>query len=230
MNRLNAARQEAGLTLVEVLMAGLLIGILAAVSAPNIIGMLNKNQVQNGLDMLQAALEDAQRQAIRNGKPCVVELGESSADSEYFNQILATGDPNSTPAHYCFSSVGVNYNVETSNGQQILRLPQGLRIATNIPPDAGGAVSLTFSPKGHIVDFVPDNLYTLVVFTVDEATETTFENDAKHPRKCLIVASLLGMLRSGDYDTTTAPSSESITSDDCTPGLEGTENPPTPSP
>ena len=47
-------------------------GIIAAIGTPSLLSMLQGDQVQQGLDNIQLALQDAQKQAIRNSKSCTI--------------------------------------------------------------------------------------------------------------------------------------------------------------
>ena len=67
-------RKNQGFTLIEMLATAIIIGIVAAISAPNLLGLLNRNRVNQGLVQLEGAIKEAQRQAIRNGKTCKIKL------------------------------------------------------------------------------------------------------------------------------------------------------------
>ena len=47
-------------------------GILASIAIANMLGMMNKNKVQNSLYEVKGALREAQRNAIKMGKECKV--------------------------------------------------------------------------------------------------------------------------------------------------------------
>jgi prepilin-type N-terminal cleavage/methylation domain-containing protein len=132
---------------------------------------------------------------------------------------------------------GVN-QTETVGGTtqplQQIQLPRGVRMATNITDRNGGSPAttglpptLTFSFKGHIPDLAsraPRNqLPTIVIFPVDESTESPYENNPRQPRKCVMVGSLLGILRTGYYSTTASLSSP-VTNANCTPGIDARQN------
>uniref|UniRef100_B8HSW7 Type 4 prepilin-like protein n=1 Tax=Cyanothece sp. (strain PCC 7425 / ATCC 29141) TaxID=395961 RepID=B8HSW7_CYAP4 len=73
MPRLNAPNQR-GLTLIEVVVVAAIVAILAALFLPNFLAWLNNRRVANGLARVQGAFQEAQRQAIRTGVNCVVNL------------------------------------------------------------------------------------------------------------------------------------------------------------
>jgi len=236
MSLLSATREK-GVTLVEVLVTAVIAGVLAAISLPNMIVLYNKSKVQTGLDMVKGSFQDAQLQAGRVGRNCDIELRKSSTSNTYYDLIVARGNV-TTGTNYCFVAMASQYQTETVGGTtqplQQIQLPRGVRMATNITDKNGGSPAttglpptLTFSFKGHIPDLAsraPKNqLPTIVIFPVDESTESPYENNPRQPRKCVIVGSLLGILRTGYYSTTASLSSP-VTDNNCTPGIDARQN------
>ena len=221
----------------EVLVTAVIAGVLAAISLPNMIVLYNKSKVQTGLDMVKGSFQDAQLQAGRVGRNCDIELRKSSTSNTYYDLIVARGNV-TTGTNYCFVAMASQYQTETVGGTtqplQQIQLPRGVRMATNITDRNGGSPAttglpptLTFSFKGHIPDLdskaPSDQLPTIVIFPVDESTETPYENNPRQPRKCVIVGSLLGILRTGYYSTTASLSSP-VTNANCTPGIDARQN------
>jgi len=237
MHPLNVTREK-GVTLMEVLVTAVIVGILAAIGLPNMIILYNKSKVQTGLDMVKGSFQDAQRQAGRMGKNCDIELRKSSASNTYYDLIVAKGNATTGTTNYCFVAMASQYQTETvgttTQPLQQIKLPRGVRIATNITDRNGGSAAatglpptLTLSFKGHIPDLdsrAPrDQLPTIVIFPVDESTETPYENNPRQPRKCVIIGSLLGIVRTGYYSTTASMSSP-VTNTNCTPGIDARQN------
>jgi prepilin-type N-terminal cleavage/methylation domain-containing protein len=236
MSLLSATREK-GVTLVEVLVTAVIAGVLAAISLPNMIVLYNKSKVQTGLDMVKGSFQDAQRQAGRVGRNCDIELRKSSTSNTYYDLIVARGNA-TTGTNYCFVAMASQYQTETVGGTtqslQQIQLPRGVRMATNITDRNGGSPAttglpptLTFSFKGHIPDLASraprDQFPTIVIFPVDESTESPYENNPRQPRKCVMVGSLLGTLRTGYYSTTASLSSP-VTNANCTPGIDARQN------
>jgi prepilin-type N-terminal cleavage/methylation domain-containing protein len=232
-----SATREKGVTLVEVLVTAVIAGVLAAISLPNMIVLYNKSKVQTGLDMVKGSFQDAQLQAGRVGRNCDIELRKSSTSNTYYDLIVARGNV-TTGTNYCFVAMASQYQTETVGGTtqslQQIQLPRGVRMATNITDRNGGSAAttglpptLTFSFKGHIPDLdsrAPrGQLPTIVIFPVDESTETPYENNPRQTRKCVIIGSLLGILRTGNYSTTASMSSP-VTNTNCTPGIDARQN------
>ncbi len=53
-------------------------GIIAAIGTPSLMSMLQGDQVKQGLDQIQIALQDAQKQAIRNSKKCTIVIDKDA--------------------------------------------------------------------------------------------------------------------------------------------------------
>ncbi|WP_107666223.1 Tfp pilus assembly protein FimT/FimU [Cyanothece sp. BG0011] len=113
-----------GVTLLEIIIAAVITGVIAAIGAPSLMGMLQGDQVKQGLDQIQLALQDAQKQAIRNSKQCTVTIQKNTGD-DYFS--LDTADPS------CL-------------GGSERELPDTVDIAMTSTMDAG----VTFSFKGNM--------------------------------------------------------------------------------
>lgn len=91
---LNARKTNEGFTLIEILVILVIIGILAAISVPSFLGLLNRNKVNNALAQVRGALQETQREAIRKSKSCSVTLDTTSTLNKVTGTCLVTGNRN----------------------------------------------------------------------------------------------------------------------------------------
>lgn len=78
-------RGDRGFTLMELMIVITIVSIIAAIAAPNLLGFLNRNQVNEALEKLVGAIKETQRQAMRQGKLCRVNINT--------NTQVITGNP-----------------------------------------------------------------------------------------------------------------------------------------
>lgn len=86
----NARKNSEGFTLIEILVIVAIIGILSAIAAPSFLGLFNTNKVDNALNQVRGAFQEAQRQAIRTSKSCTVTLNTTL--KTVTGPCLVTGD------------------------------------------------------------------------------------------------------------------------------------------
>jgi prepilin-type N-terminal cleavage/methylation domain-containing protein len=77
----NAPKKNRGFTLIEMLVVVIIVGILAAVAVPNLLGLIYKARITDGAADIEGAMKEAQRQAIRLSKTCNIELVKNAADN-----------------------------------------------------------------------------------------------------------------------------------------------------
>ena len=205
MRRLNVNKNQ-GFTLLEILIALAITGILAALTGPNLLAWLNSNKVQEATDSIQSALEDAQRQAIRLGRICTINFTNGTGTNPtVYRQITA-------------SEAGCL--VATNTNASSLSLPQEVFMVTNFPT-LGSSPGIRFSFRGHVpgpgITFdPPQNRAIIVLYPAANAT-APYPNQEK---KCIVIASLLGIVKQGTY---TGTSLTNLDASNCQIRLDGTE-------
>lgn len=207
MRRLNVHKNQ-GFTLLEILIALAIAGILAALTGPNLLAWLNSNKVQEATDSIQSALRDAQKQAIRRGRSCTINFTDpTGSDPTVYRQISA-------------SELGCLVATNTNAGS--LSLPQEIFMVVNnfpdFPPDGGGP-GVQFSFRGHVpgLNFeAPEDQAIIVLYPAADAS-APYPNQE---RKCIVIASLLGMVKQGTYNGNPL---EPLDANNCQIGLDGTQ-------
>jgi type II secretory pathway pseudopilin PulG len=166
---------ERGVTLTELMVLLVCMGILAAITAPTFLTAMARQRTNNILTEVRTALESAQQQSMRRGRACEVLIDATAnkisgvllddsggATSE---SCLPTGERNLERI-----SQGLGWGADTSSNT---------RVATNLP---GGKVIFSF--KG----------------TNDQAgLVVVYNQNSTIPARCLSLATQTGIMRIGNY-------------------------------
>ena len=82
---------DRGFSMFEIAIVLMIVGILAVIAVPSFISMFNKNKVSDALTQVRGALQEAQREAIRQSKTCTVTVPKGN-DKTITGTCLPTGD------------------------------------------------------------------------------------------------------------------------------------------
>jgi prepilin-type N-terminal cleavage/methylation domain-containing protein len=205
MRRLNVDKNQ-GFTLLEILIALAITGILAALTGPNLLAWLNSNKVQEATDSIQSALRDAQRQAIRLGRICTINFTNGTGTNPTVYRQITASEPG------CL--------VATNTNAGSLSLPQEVFMVVNNFPTLGISPGVQFSFRGHVpgLTFLPRaNQAIIVLYPAANATAAPYPNQE---RKCIVIASMLGMVKQGTYN---GDPLGTLNANNCQIRLDGTE-------
>ena len=101
-NQYRQPNQNAGFTLIELVITVAIIGIIAAIAAPSMQTQIQQARVKDGINVLETAIKEARTQAIIMQRPTRLVLTNTSADKRatiYFVK-KATSDPDEKIADY----------------------------------------------------------------------------------------------------------------------------------
>lgn len=71
-------KPEKGFTLIEILAVTIIIGVIAAIAAPNFVKLLTRNQVNQDITAIEGALREAQKRATRNSRNCTISINAAA--------------------------------------------------------------------------------------------------------------------------------------------------------
>lgn len=63
-----------GFTLIEMIVTVIVLGVLAAVAVPNLLGAYNRQRANAAIEQVEGAIKEAQKQAMRNGRACAINI------------------------------------------------------------------------------------------------------------------------------------------------------------
>lgn len=169
MKHWNVRRKNCGFTLIEMLVVVIIVGVVAAVGVPNLLGMIYKARIDDGVADIEGAIKEAKSQAIRYSQKCEIEIKTETIGGEETFVVEA-------PA-----SAGTN-NPRCLFEKRVL--PTGVEVTDN--PD-----SIKFSAKGNIGnpnDYDP---------TTPPSWTITVSHDNISTSKCVYVTGLFGDVQTG---------------------------------
>jgi prepilin-type N-terminal cleavage/methylation domain-containing protein len=204
MRRFNV-HNNGGFTLLEILVAAAITGILTALTLPNLLAWLNSTKVQDATDSMQSALEDAQTQAIRLGRSCTINFTNGSGTNPtVYSRITA-------------SEAGCLLSANANAGS--LTLPGEIFMVTNFPIQ-GSSPGISFSFRGHVPGLTFDPLQNQAMIVLYPAANASAAPYSNQERKCIVIASMLGTVQQGTYNGT---SLTSLDARQCQVRLDGTQ-------
>ena len=176
---------EQGFTLIEMITVVIIVGVLAAIAAPNLLGMLNQARVKEGLSQVEGAIKETQRLAMRRGKTCKIRFTTTGTKEKPIAQVRPEEKIGTTDVKYngCLLSTR-NLDSEIS-----LQFDDGATVTPINSTSTKKFVDIVASGKGTI------------------STEGTIiiSRTGTNLQKCLQIEGVLGNIITGDYDSSATP-------------------------
>lgn len=174
---------DKGFTLIEMITVVIIIGVIAAFAAPNFLGLLNRNRVNQGLADIDGAIREAQRLATRGSKTCKIRFTTTGVGSD--KRWVVQVHPNETSG-----GTTISYGDCLLNTRELPRdVSSNFLVGgtTLTPIDSSGLVlNLGFSSKGS-----PSNTGIMVI-----------SHPNTNSNKCIEIQGILGNIITGNYDET----------------------------
>ncbi|MDJ0696178.1 type II secretion system protein [Mastigocoleus sp. MO_188.B34] len=194
-NNLNAKKNpsDTGFTILEILVAIVIIGILAAIVGPSWLGFVNRQQLNKANDEILSVLQEAQRKAKKTKLPYSVSFSTESA-GENKEAKVAIHPSDSKPDQY-WETLGSELGLKANKlilGTNIAGKNKSTKTISyaskynEIKPQA-----ITFNQIGGLPDAeINDGIK--VVVAIPKSGKVTQASDVK---RCVVVQTILGGMR-----------------------------------
>ena len=148
-------KRNNGFTLIEMITVVIIVGVLSAIAAPNLLGWYNRQRANSTLSKVEGAIKEAQRQAMRDGRSCTININNGTRtisggcllNNRVFGDYVTL---NSNQTTITFSSKGTTatdalIRVTTNGGQvdRCLRVTSGLGLIRTGDYDGSSCVTRT---------------------------------------------------------------------------------------
>ena len=106
-------KNNKGFTLIEILSAVIVLGVVAAIVSPNLLKLMNATRVKDGIAKLEGGIKDGQKQAMRLGKRCQVSIDTT-------NKRVTAQTVEATPENCLLSNRELDDNVLISTNDPVI--------------------------------------------------------------------------------------------------------------
>lgn len=203
----NFHKNEAGFSLIEVVVVVLMVAILSAIAAPGWLGFINRQRIYSLNDEVYRTIQNTQSEAKHKKLAHVVEFDKDSDPPRFRVYPITVTDP--TEQDKLWQPLSVSGSIK----EKQVKLESNMEIQTSSDPDVksdkkedfensnSGNWILVFNQYGEVVNKNGKTPVNDVPFTV---TVSLPDGTSK---RCVMVETLLGGMRlgEGNYDSTNNP-------------------------
>ena len=129
-------KNNQGFTLIEMVSAVIVLGIVAVITMPSLVGWMNYTQVKQGIAQIEGAIKEGQRQATRMGKPCQVTIDTA-------NKRVTAQTVEATPVNCLLSNRELNDNLDIETNDATITFS-----SKGTPDNAADSVYIVFMTNG----------------------------------------------------------------------------------
>ena len=188
-------KSNKGFTLIEMITTVIIVGVIASIAAPNLLGMLNQTRVKDALEQVEGAIREGQRLAVRRGKTCIIRFtstgtGDDPAIAETAPDLVINGNT--------VNSDGCLLSTRAFDSEISLEFDDGASVADI---NSTNPIDILFTGKGNTT--ADGDIGTIIV-----------SRSGTSLQKCLQIEGILGNIITGNYIDTNGDG----TADDCDAG------------
>ena len=172
-----------GFTLIEMLTAVIIVGVLASIAAPNFLGLLNQTRIKEGLSQVEGTIKESQRLALRRGKTCKIRFTTIGTGSN--EKAIAQVRPDETISGKTVSYNGCLFSTRDFDSEISIQFDDGTTVTPINSTSTKKFVDIVSSGKG----------------TISTTGTIIISRSGTDLQKCLQIEGVLGTIITGDYDS-----------------------------